>query len=104
MIVVQLIHRTTWAEISCTIMSGLFLLPTLAPRGHGEWRLTVSLWSVLETECEGDDGVVLEELRGEGVPPQVVALLRPLLQPLVHLVDPVVGLQGERRGIQLLIS
>ena len=86
MVVVQLIHRMTWAKISCTT------------------ALTVSLWSVLETEGEGDDGVVLEELRGEGVPPQVVALLRPLLQPLVHLVDPVVGLQGERRGIQQLIS
>ena len=87
MVVVQLIHRMTWAKISCTSV------------------LTVSLWSVLETEGEGDYGVVLEELRGEGVPPQVVALLRPLLQPLVHLVDPVVGLQGDRRrGIQQLIS
>ena len=57
--------------------------------------LTVSLWPVLEAERECDDCVVLEELRGEGVPPQVVALLRPLLQPLVHLVDPVVGLRGE---------
>ena len=56
--------------------------------------LTVSLGPVLQTEREGDDGVVLEELRGEGVPPQVIALLRPLLQPLVHLVDAVVGLQG----------
>ena len=57
--------------------------------------LTVSLWPVLEAECECDDCVVLEELGGEGVPPKVVALLRPLLQPLVHLVDPVVGLRGE---------
>ena len=56
--------------------------------------LTVSLWPVLEAEGERDDCVVLEELRGEGVPPEVVALLRPLLQPLVHLVDAVVGLQG----------
>ena len=55
--------------------------------------LTVSLWAVLETEREGDDGVVLEELGGEGVPPEVVALLRPLLQPLVHLVDAVVRLR-----------
>ena len=36
---------------------------------------------------------VLEELGGERVPPQVVALLRSLLQSLVHLVDPVVWLR-----------
>ena len=59
-----------------------------------EHALTVSLWPVLEAEGECDDGVVLEELCGEGVPPEVVALLRPLLQPLVHLVDAVVGLRA----------
>ena len=41
--------------------------------------LTVSLWSVLETEGEDDLGVVLEELGGERVPPQIVALFRSLL-------------------------
>ena len=58
--------------------------------------LTVSLGPVLQTECERETGVILEELRGERVPPQVVALVRPLLQSLVHLVDAVVGL-GHRQ-------
>ena len=57
--------------------------------------LTVSLWPVLETEGEDDLGVVLEELGGERVPPQIIALFRSLLQPLVHLVDPVVGLRDD---------
>ena len=60
-------------------------------------ELTVSLGSIFETEGEGELRVVLEELCGEGVPPQVVALLRPLLQPLVHLVDPVVRLRDGHR-------
>ena len=64
--------------------------------------LTVSLWSVLETEGEDDLGVVLEELGGERVPPQIVALLRSLLQPFVHLVDPIVGLQDEWMVDQIL--
>ena len=55
--------------------------------------LTVSLGPVLQTEGEGELGLVLEELVGEGVPPEVVTVLRPLLQPLVHLEYLVVGLQ-----------
>ena len=47
--------------------------------------LTVSLGPVLQTEGEGELGLVLEELVGEGVPPEVVTVLRPLQQPFVHL-------------------
>ncbi len=59
-------------------------------------RLTVSLGSVLETEGERERGIVLEELGGEGVPPEVVAVVGALLQPLVHLVDAVVGLRDRQ--------
>jgi hypothetical protein len=59
--------------------------------------LTVSLWPVLEAERERHLGVVLEKFCGERVPPEVVALVRPLLKPLVHLVDAVVGLGNGRR-------
>ena len=59
--------------------------------------LTVSLGSVFKAESERDIGIVLEELCGECIPPQVVAVLRPLLQPLVHLVDAVVGLRNWHR-------
>ncbi len=62
-----------------------------------ESKLTVSFRSVLQTEGERELSVVLEELGGEGVPPQVVAVLRALLQPLVHLVNPVVRLR-DRQG------
>lgn len=37
--------------------------------------LTVALGSVLQTESECQGGIVLEKLRGEGVPPQAVAFL-----------------------------
>ena len=60
-------------------------------------ELTISLGPVLQTEGEGQLGLILEELGGEGVPPEVVRLLSPLLQPLVHLKYPVVGLQYRHR-------
>ncbi len=55
--------------------------------------LTVSLRPVLEAEGQGEIGVVLEELGGKSVPPEVVAVVSPLLEPLVHLVDSVVWLR-----------
>lgn len=38
--------------------------------------LTVAFGSILQTEGDGQHGVVLKELCGEGIPPQVVALLQ----------------------------
>jgi len=61
-------------------------------------KLTISFGSVLEAEGEGELGLVLEELGGEGVPPEVVRLLRPLLQPLVHLEYSIVRLQDGHRS------
>lgn len=55
--------------------------------------LTVSFWAVLEAKREGEVGVVLEELCGKSVPPKVVRVVCSLLQPFVHLVDPVVWLR-----------
>lgn len=37
--------------------------------------LTVSLWSVFETEGEGESGVLLKEFCSEGIPPQTVTFL-----------------------------
>lgn len=49
-------------------------VPAVRPPQH-HVVLTVSLWPVLEAECEGEGGVVFEELRREGVPPKVVRVL-----------------------------
>lgn len=52
----------------------------------------VSLWSIFEAEGERESGIFFKKLCGKGVPPQIVTFLGARLQPLVHLVDPVLGL------------
>ena len=39
-------------------------------------QLTVSLWSILQTESESEGSIVLKELSGKGIPPQVITLLQ----------------------------
>jgi len=46
---------------------------------------SISLWSVLQAECQCERGLVIEELVCESIPPEVVTVLRPLQQPFVHL-------------------
>ena len=38
--------------------------------------LTVSLWSVLQAESDGQHGIILKELSRESVPPEIVTLLQ----------------------------
>lgn len=38
--------------------------------------LTVSLWSILQAESDGQHGIILEELSRESIPPEIVTLLK----------------------------
>lgn len=40
-----------------------------------ECLLTVSFGSIFQTEGDGEHGVILKKLGGEGVPPQIVTIL-----------------------------
>lgn len=48
----------------------------------------VSLRAVLEAKENSQFGIVFEEFRRKGIPPAIVALLRPLLQSFVQFKDP----------------
>lgn len=37
--------------------------------------LTISLWSILQAESDGQHGIILKELSRESIPPEIVALL-----------------------------
>lgn len=38
--------------------------------------LTVSLWSILQAESDGQHGIILKELSRESIPPEIVTLLK----------------------------
>jgi len=38
--------------------------------------LTVSFGSIFQTERDGEHGVILKELCGEGIPPEIVTVLK----------------------------
>lgn len=42
--------------------------------------LTVALWTILQTEGDGEHGIILKELCSEGIPPQVVTVLEGINQ------------------------
>lgn len=75
------------------------LKQALEKPGNQSSSYCVFLESIVEVESECDGGIVVKELRGKCIPPQVVYLLTPLLKSLVHLKDPEVGLSEEGNSV-----
>lgn len=47
--------------------------------------LTVSFGSIFQTESDGEHGVILKKLCGEGIPPKIVTVLKAEEEPLLSV-------------------